>query len=360
MPVTVQNLVHAISQLNRNVDYNYASVRTKTHLRIHDVAMPNGPIFIKRYDPAKDETLAAAKVETISTNMIARLAAAITERTPINVDRLFGGSYNTRSALETLVANTPNFWMCYPGRIEQDTAGEPVIKKGHKHIIQLAEAHPRGEIHQVKVDMVISESLIPKDVVYEGLKLPSGVLQPGMDINVARRHAQIQVALLKIGQQLKLDTWIAQNDHGIIYDSKRLIEHPGTVQKLGDIQILTAFPAAAHAARLIDAIWFRGTTSMPAVIEVEHSTGITSGLTRMKGFKDALPMLGGVRWVIAAEESLRPLAIREANRAQFVDLDARFISYDAVEELFSLCDRRKLGGITDAFLDSFMERLVQP
>jgi type II restriction enzyme len=359
MPVTAQNLVHAISQLNRNVDYNYANDSTTTRVRIHDIEMPSGPIKIKRYDPEQSQKLDAAKVETISTNMLNRLASAITERTPINFDRLFGGSYNTRSALETLIANTPNYWICYPGRVEQKN-GKPVIKPGHKHIIQLAEAHPRGEIHIAKVDMVISESLIPKDVVYEGLDLPTGVQKENMDIDVARRHAQIQVALLKIGRQLGLDTWIAQNDHGVIYDGKRLIEQPGTVQKLSDVQMLTAFPAGAHAGRLIDTIWFRGGMSMPAVIEVEHSTGITSGLTRMNGFKDKLPMFGGIRWVIAAEESLRPLAVREANLAQFRDLDARFISYESVEELFSLCERRKIGGVTDVFLDSFMERLVQP
>ena len=254
MPVTVQNLVHSISQLNRNVDYNYASDRTRTRVRIHDVAMPNGPITIKRYNPTKGERLADATPETISTNMLARLAAAISERTPINVDRLFGGSYNTRSALEALVANTPNFWICYPGRLEYE-GGKPVVKRGHKHIIQLAEAHPQGEIRETEVDMVISESLIPKDVVYEGLDLANGVLEEGMDIDVARRHAQIQVALLKIGRQLSLDTWIAQNDHGIIYDGRRLIEQPGTIQRLADQRILSAFPDAAHAARLIDVMW---------------------------------------------------------------------------------------------------------
>lgn len=360
MIVTVQNLVHAISQLNRNIDYNYASDRTRTRLRIHDVALPNGPITIKRYNPAKGERLDQAEPETISTNMIARLAAAVAERTPINVDRLFGGSYNTRSALEALVANTPNFWICYPGRLEQGEGGKPVVKRGHKHIIWLPEPHREGEIHQAEVDMVISESLIPKDVVYEGLDIAEGVLEEGMDIEVARRHAQIQVALIRIGRQLGLQTWIAQNDHGILYDGRRLVEQDGVIQRLTDQRILTAFPDAAHAARLIDAVWFRNGMNIPAVIEVEHSTGVTSGLTRMKGFKDRLPPLAGVRWVIAAEEELRELATREANREQFRDLDARFISYSAVEELYSLCERRKLRGVTDDFFDSFMERLVQP
>jgi len=359
MPVTVQNLVHAISQLNRNVDYNYASERTRTRVRINDVALPNGPISIKRYDPTKGERLSDMRPETISTNMIARLAAAIGDRIPINVDRLFGGSYNTRSALEALVASTPNYWICYPGRLEQSASGEPRIRPGHKHLIKLEEAHASGEIHVRQVDMVISESLIPQDVVYEGLSIAGGDNTDGMNIEVARRHAQIQVALLKIGRQLRLSTWIAQNDHGVIYEGRRLVEHDGVIQRLTDQRILTAFPDAAHAARLIDTIWFRDGLSIPAVIEVEHSTGITSGLTRMKGFKDRLPSLAGVRWVIAAEQELRELAVREANREQFRDLDARFISYSAVEELFSLCERRKIRGVTDEFLDSFMERLVQ-
>lgn len=358
MPITVQNLVHMIAQLNRNIDYNYVSSRNTNLIRIHDIEMPNGPIIIKRYNPTKSETLADAKPETISTNMLSRLAAAITDRIPINVDRLFGGSYNTRSALEALIANTPNIWTCYPGRIQINDGGKTELMRGHKHIIQLEKAHPRGEIHEAEVDMVISESLIPKDVVYEGLKLATGVLDEEMDIDIARRHAQIQVALLKIGHQLCLDTWIAQNDHGIVYEGRRLIDHPGAIQKLEDQKILSAFPAASKAAKLIDIVWFRDGRGIPAVIEIEHSTGITSGLTRMKGLKDSLPALAGVRWVIAADEELRALATREANRSQFLDLNAMFMSYAAVEELFSLCSRRNISGVNDIFLDSFMEKLT--
>ncbi|MCP9307439.1 hypothetical protein [Zymomonas mobilis] len=358
MPVTVQNIIHAISQLSEDVDYNYPSLKTKTLVRICNIVRPNGPIQIKRYNPTRGQSLKNAKYETISTNMVSRLASAVKNNIPINMDRLFGGSYNTRSALEALVANTPNYWICYPGRIEQNKNGQVEIQRGHKHLIRLDESHPQGEIHETKVDMVISESLVPQDVVYEGLSLPDGLKDNSIDIEISRRHAQIQVALLKIGQQLQFDTWIAQNDHGICYQGKRLIEHGRVIQNLRDQHILKAFPDAAHAGRLIDVIWFREKKFMPAVIEVEHSTGITSGLTRMKGFKDKIPNLAGVRWVIVAEENLRYLAEREANREQFRDLDARFMSYEAVEELFSLCERRKISGVLDGFLDSFMDSLV--
>lgn len=358
MTTTVQNLVHAISQLNKNIDYNYANSSTRTRVRIIDVQMPSGPITIRRYNPAIGERLQDKPDETISTNMLSRFASAVSERTPLNVDRLFGGSYNTRSALEALVANTPNFWICRPGRLEQGPSGNPIVRVGHKHIMMLPEAHPQGEIHTVEVDMVISESLIPRDVVYEGLQLAQGVLEEGMDIDVARRHAQIQVALLKIGRQLGLDTWIAQNDQGIVYEGKRLIEHDGVLQRLSDPAIMQPFPKAAHAGRLIDAIWFKDGRSMPAVMEVEHSTGVTSGLTRMQGFQAAAPQLAGTRWVIVAEDDLRPLVEREARRQQFASLDTRFFPYSAVEELFSLCERRKIGNVPDDFLDSFIEKIL--
>lgn len=97
---------------------------------------------------------------------------------------------------------------------------------------------------------------------------------------------------------------------------------------------------------------------MPAVIEVEHSTGVTSGLTRMKGFQDALPAFP-TRYVIVAADEDREKVIREANREQFKSLNARFFPYSAVEELYGLCQRRKLRGVTEEFLDTFMEPVVE-
>jgi len=55
------------------------------------------------------------------------------------------------------------------------------------------------------------------------------------------------------------------------------------------------FDDAVRAALMIDVIWFRNATFMPAVIEIEHTTGVTSGLTRMKNFQDRLPQFP-TRW----------------------------------------------------------------
>ena len=97
---------------------------------------------------------------------------------------------------------------------------------------------------------------------------------------------------------------------------------------------------------------------MPAVMEIEHNTGVTSGLTRMKGFYDLGPPLRDIRWTIVAPDEDRQKVMDQANREQFRELQTKFLPYSAVEELYSLCDKRKPEGITDKFLDCFMEDCV--
>ena len=96
---------------------------------------------------------------------------------------------------------------------------------------------------------------------------------------------------------------------------------------------------------------------MPAVMEVEHTTGITSGLTRMKGLQDSMPALN-TRYVIVAPDNDRMSVIEEANRPQFVSLDARYFAYSAVEELYYICSHRNLKGVTQEFLDCYMEKTL--
>src|SRR4029077_9493544 len=118
------------------------------------------------------------------------------------------------------------------------------------------------------------------EAIYEALVVPEGVIEPGMNIDIARRHAQIQVALVEIGKQLGFRTWVAYNDRGIIYNDRRLGEMEGVIARLDDVRLLEAFEEARRAAQLIDCIWFKNARLMPAVIEIEHSTGVRSGLTR--------------------------------------------------------------------------------
>lgn len=285
--ITASNLAYWIAQLDRNTDYNYINPKNKGMIRIVDVELPNGPIVIKRWDPTKGEIPQHAKNETISTNLLWRVANAIQEDLPINIDRIVGASYNTRSVLETLLAYTPLFHITYPGRIEI-IESSTAIKAGHKHIIWLPDQpHAKGILHEIKSERVISE--IPsQQAVYEALTFSDdfGTSLGGLDIEQQRRHAQIQIALVLIGMQLGYRTWIAQNDRGITYNHKRISEMPCIIPSLSNEKLLSAYPEAVKAALLIDCIWFKNGRLMPAVMEVEYTTGITSGLSRMKNFQD--------------------------------------------------------------------------
>ena len=289
--------------------------------------------------------------------MLWRIANAFAPNHPINFERVLGSSYNTRSALEALLAHTPEFYTCLPGRIELPSQE---IKRGHKHIVWLPnKPHGPGVMRAHDVDMVISE--VPStEAVYEALTLPE--LQhrsDPIDIEIQRRHAQIQIALVLIGKQLGYDIWVAQNDKGIVYNGKRLGEFDGVIGRLEGQKILSAYPEAARAGLLIDCIWFRDGKRIPAVIEIEHSTGVTSGLTRMNRFRGELPALQGIQWIVVAPDEIRQKVLQEANDQQFADLDVRFLPYSAVEELYSLCQRRKIYGVSDQFIECFTEKCKQ-
>jgi type II restriction enzyme len=356
MKLTAEDIVRAIHHLPKNRVYHYPNPVTRTVIEIADVILPEGPIHIRRYNPEEGETSATAETQSISSQMIWRVANAFSQNQPVNIDRVLGASYNTRSALEALLAHTPQFYMCYPGRIENIKSSVD-IKSGHKHLLWLADLpHQAGEVVTKETKVVISE--IPnQEVMYDALSFPDDILQQGLDINIQRRHAQIQIALINIGQHLGYKTWVAQNDRGIIYKQKRLGEMENVLPSLRESTLISSWDEAIRAALLIDCIWFKNGRLMPAVMEVEHTTGVTSGLTRMKKLQDAIPSVL-TRYVIVAPDEDRQKVITEINQEQFHSLNAKYFPYSAVEELWALCERRKIKGITEEFLDCYMEPVL--
>ncbi len=355
--LTASNLISFINQLDKNIAFNYINPITKGLIKIESVDLPEGPIRIKRWNPSKQEIESGKPIETISTEMIWRVANSFNPNQPINFDRILGGSYNTRSVLESLLAHTPEFYFCYPGRIE-NKGGYTSIKHGHKHLIWKPDLpHQIDILQKIETDIVISE-ISSLDVYYDSLVLPNDTNKyVELDIDIKRRHAQIQIALYFIGKQLNFRTWIAQNDKGIIYKNKKIAEYEGIIGSLKNERLMSAYDDAIQAALLIDYIWFKNGKMMPAVMEVEHSTGVTSGLSRMKNFKDKFPPFP-TRYVIVAPDEDRDKVIKEANKPQFKDLDTKYFTYSSVEELYSLCQRRKIKGVKEEFLDCYMESIL--
>ncbi|WP_295649399.1 hypothetical protein [uncultured Mucilaginibacter sp.] len=354
--LTASNLVAFINQLDKKSAFNYLNPKNKGLIQIKTIDSAEGPIKFIRWNPTKGETSANRKVESISTEMIWRIANAPTPNHPVNIDRILGASYNTRSVFEALLANTSQFNFCYPGRIESMN-GVSKVKNGHKHIVWSPEnPHTNGVTNKVNTNIVISE--VPTlEAVYDSLVLPEPKSLSKFNIALDRRHAQIQVALYFIGHQLNFRTWIAQNDKGIQYQNKKIGEFDGVISSLRDEKLMSAYEDAIKAALLIDCIWFKNGKLMPAVMEVEHSTGVTSGLSRMKNFKDKFPPFP-TRYVIVAPDEDRSKVIHEANKPQFHDLKTLFFPYSAVEELYALCQKRKIRGVTEDFLDCYMEPVL--
>jgi hypothetical protein len=353
--LTAANLVSAIRQLPRNVRYNYVNPSTRGIIKIVRVDAPEGPIIIKRWNPSKGENEAVAEEESISTEMLWRVANSFRPNQPINLDRMLGGSYNTRSVVEALLAHTPEFYYAYPGRYEI-IAERTTVRHGHKHLMWVPDdPHALGVMQQRNTDIIISE-LPSVDAVYEAILLPEAE-DSEIDPEIQRSHALMQASLYVIGKQLNYRTWIAANDRNIIFQGRRISEMDGVIPDLRNERMMQAYPEAVRAALLIDCVWFKNGRLMPAVIEVEHTTGVTSGLTRMKNLKDNF-VETPTRYVIVAPDEDRDLVVREANKVQFRELNARYFPYSAVRELYALCQRRRIKGITEEFLDCYMEPVV--
>lgn len=354
MSLTLENVVRAIARLPKNQWFDYINAGTHTQVSLVSVTLPEGPIRIRRKSNGN------ISEPTISRQMMSRFVNAAQEGVPINIDRVLGASYNTRAAFEALLARTPDFYWCVPGRIEV-IDGKEEIKRGHKHLIWLPdEPHAPNQLveHKTASQMAISE-LPTQSVVYEALTLID-TDRENEDLEASRRHIQIQILLALIGSSLGYRTWIASNDRSHQVMGKPISALPGVIARLQDEQVLASYNEAARNALLIDAIWFKNGRLMPAVIEVEQSTGTNSGLMRMKRFQESGPALADIRWVIAAPDEDRAEVMRKANDPQFASLNAKYFPYSAIEELYSLCKRRRIDGsaINEKFLDAFMEPCI--
>lgn len=355
--MSIEILVNALKSLPKNQGFGYIHKATKTLVSITDIEGACGPISIQRWDPSKGEIQKQAKIDSISTQMLSRVANAITPQMPINIDRLLGASYNTRSALETLLCHTPQFYYCFPGRIE-NINGKPKTKRGHKHVIWIPdEPHALGILMEKKVTGLEISEIPSKSVIYDALELPQTLIKSGkIDSEESRIHLRMQMAIYEIGRALFLNTYIAKNDQGAKYKGKFLSAQSNMVTSLNDVPLINIMDGAARAGSLIDAMWI-GTKSIPAIFEVENSTGVTSGLNRMLSFKKHMPSLSDMRFIIVAPDDLRDKVFREVNRPEFKELHALYLSYSSVSELLGLCQERKLKGVQAAFIETFCEDL---
>lgn len=262
---------------------------------------------------------------------------------------------HTRSVLESLIGLTPQFHFCMPGRIliENSTTS---IERGHKHLIWIPnEPHNQGVYSKKEINLTISE-MPSVETIYEAVALPEAQgSNSEIDPELRRIHAQIQFALVKIAGGLNCRSFVAKNDQSIKVGQKRLAEMNNVVCDLHSENMFSAYGEAANSGSLIDLIWLKNGKFMPAVIEIEHTTGVTSGLSRMKNFKDKFLELAGTRYVIAAPDEDREKVIKECSKQQFKDLHPCFLPFSNVHELYHMETKGRLRGVPVTFFDNILE-----
>jgi len=347
--LTAAELLNEIAVLGNN-EYKYIS--GNNIIKVIRIQHPHGPITFMRRNK-----LGKLVEGSISAQMLTKMALACSAKPnyPLHIDRLFSAGGNTRSALEALLAYTPQFFVCNPARVDVYT-GE--IKNNLKHIMWCPdEVHPLGEIATKTYSGVIAE--LEASLEFGDISIPkSSFGEEFASIEAKRVHVQMQVALIEIGKALNLKTWIARNDHAVTVGNRRLIDLPGTVRSLDEIGLFFD-PEIREAASLIDCIWFtQNGRDVPAVIEIEHSTGVTSGMTRMLKFREAFPAINPIYTIVAPDE-LRAKVVGEISQDVFRSLNARYMPYTNVRELYGLLQRYDLTGVvTHRFVEAFMERII--
>jgi len=349
--LTVPDLVRDISGLGTNVSYSYVSGARS--LQITQIVGDSGPIQFRRWD----QTTGKTGTGSISRTQLARVALACSAKPnyPLHVDRLFSAGGNSRSALETLLVYTPHFFICYPKRVDNYT-GE--VRQDLKHFMWCPdESHQSGQIGYKDYTQEISE--IEVGVDFGDIRITPDQLGDEFDsIDSRRIHTQMQIALVEIGNALNFRTWIAQNDQHILVKGIPLGEMPGVLPSLDQMPILYN-KEIRKAAGLIDCIWFtQDGNRIPAVIEIEHSTRVVSGLTRMQNLQQTMPSINTIFTVVAPDE-LRTKVTVDANKPVSRSLKARYMPYSTVRELYGLIQRYQLKNVVDhTFVQPFMEQVV--
>jgi hypothetical protein len=178
-------------------------------------------------------------------------------------------------------------------------------------------------------------------------------------VGEATAHTEIQWRLLKFGNDMGLDVWVAKNDKGRKYNGQPFASLPRIKSTLP----LQFDEATNRTIELIDVLWLKN-NSIQAAFEIESTTSIFSGLLRLADLITMQPNLNIPLFVVAPSER-RNKVFSEVNRPTFARLSqpmseiCRFISF---EELRKELDRAQhlVQFLKPEFLDSISEDCVIP
>ena len=142
MNFTLHDMIEALNTLTIGTVYKYASVERASSgaCELVSIDQNTGAIKYKR-NRVGTSPEAASKIESINGANVAKLADALSSMKAVEINALYGGSGNFRSALEALAANTSNIFVC---QID-----------GKKHIFwDPNKSHPIGQVTVAEAPVV--------------------------------------------------------------------------------------------------------------------------------------------------------------------------------------------------------------
>lgn len=157
---------------------------------------------------------------------------------------------------------------------------------------------------------------------------PSNQHAPGDD----RAHTEIQYLLLKLGNDLGLDVWVARNDRGRSWNGNRFQDIERLRQRLPE----QFDPKTQGIVELIDVLWIER-EGIRCAFEIENSTNIYGGILRMTDLLARRPNLEIPLYIVAPDDRFDKV-VRELNRPTFTTMrkpvvDAcKFIAYSDLRE----------------------------
>ena len=145
-------------------------------------------------------------------------------------------------------------------------------------------------------------------------------------------HTKIQWLLLKLGNDMGLDVWVARNDKNREYHSQKFSSLP---RFKNDIP-LTFDEASNRTIKLIDVVWLKG-NEIKAAFEIESTTSIYSGILRLADLIAMQPNINIPLYLVAPDDR-RSKVIDEVNRPVFSKLPrpmSQICKYIAFSSLYN-------------------------
>ena len=159
--------------------------------------------------------------------------------------------------------------------------------------------------------------------------------------SVVSEHIEMQWKLINLGKKAGSKVWVPKNDQKKIVDA------------YGFSDFETEFSAGidfnAKYVENIDVVW-KEEFRIDAAFEIEHSTGIYSGLLRFSDLKIIAPNSIYPLFIVAPVTQLNRLR-EQINRPTFKKMDfgqkVRYLSYEKVNEIDKLFEKSSSGLSTD-------------